>query len=222
MEVEMKRTVIRILAAIVCLSLLLPACATDPVTGEKRPPKAAVGAVVGAAGGAVLGGLVWNSRRAAVIAAGVGALAGGAVGYYMDKQEAALRQRTQGTGVSVERSGNQIVMNMPDNVTFEFGSAALDAKAYKILNEVAGVLNEYPKTYVDVMGHTDSVGSDASNQTLSERRAASVASYLKSKGVLDERINAKGFGKTRPVASNDNPEGRAKNRRVEIVLTPVT
>ena len=111
---------------------------------------------------------------------------------------------------------------MPDNVTFETGSAALDSNAYKILDEVAGVLTQYPKTYVDVMGHTDSVGSVASNQTLSERRAASVAGYLKSRGVQSQRVNVQGFGKTKPVASNDTAAGRAKNRRVEIVLTPVT
>jgi outer membrane protein OmpA-like peptidoglycan-associated protein len=222
MEEHMKRIAVQILVAVVCFSLLIPACATDPVTGEKRPTKTAIGAVVGAAGGAVLGVIIGDSRRAAVIGAGIGALAGGAVGYYMDRQEKALRERTEGTGVSVERTGNNIVLNMPDNVTFETGSAALDTSAYKVLDEVAGVLTEYPKTYVDVMGHTDSVGSVASNQVLSERRAASVASYLKSRGVQNERVNVRGFGKTKPIASNNTPEGRAKNRRVEIILTPVT
>jgi outer membrane protein OmpA-like peptidoglycan-associated protein len=172
--------------------------------------------------GALTGDNSKERRKRALIGAGVGALAGGAVGNYMDRQEAKLRAQLQGTGVSVTRSGDNIVLNMPGNVTFATGSADLNSGFFSVLDSVALVLKEYDKTIVDVSGHTDSVGSDSTNQALSERRAGTVGTYLRGKGVQDTRIATVGFGKNRPVATNDTPDGRQQNRRVELTLTPLT
>lgn len=208
------------LALLLCLAL--SACqTTDPYTGEKQVSKTTIGAGVGAAGGAVVGAIA-GGRKGALIGAGVGAIAGVAVGSYMDQEEAKLREQLRGTGVSVTRVGDTIILNMPGNVTFESGSGDLSASFYPVLNSVGLVLNEYEKTYVDVIGHTDSTGSLELNQALSERRAQSVASYLETRKVLPARIVTRGMGPSQPVASNDTNEGRSLNRRVEIKLTPVT
>lgn len=193
----------------------------DPYTGEKQVSKTAAGAGIGAVGGAVVGAIA-GGRKGALIGAGIGALAGTAVGYYMDQQEARLREQLRGTGVSVTRSGDRIILNMPGNVTFATDSSDISADFYSVLDSVGIVLNEYEKTYVDVVGHTDSRGSEDYNQRLSERRAASVAAYLESQKVLPQRLVVIGRGESEPIASNDTPEGRALNRRVEITLTPVT
>lgn len=199
---------------------------TDPYTGEQKTSNTAIGAGVGAALGAITGLFTGDDaderRKHALIGAGVGALAGGAVGAYMDKQEAELRRQLQGTGVSVSRNGDNIVLNMPGNVTFASGSSDLNSRFFKVLDSVSLVLKKYEKTLVDVAGHTDSVGGTEMNQGLSERRAGTVAQYLMSKGVIEQRFSVVGFGETRPVASNDTSEGRAMNRRVEIKLVPLT
>jgi outer membrane protein OmpA-like peptidoglycan-associated protein len=124
----------------------------------------------------------------ALIGAGVGAIAGGGVGYYMDVQEAKLRQRLEGTGVSVTRMGDNITLNMPSNITFALNSADLNGQFYSALDGVSMVLKEYDKTVIEVAGHTDSSGSDQYNQALSERRAQSVAGYLSSHGVKTQRL----------------------------------
>lgn len=222
----MKKTMTPIV--IVCLAIfLITSCSTvDPYTGEKKTSKATWGAAIGAASGAAVGMIAGHDskqrRRNALIGAGVGALAGGGVGYYMDQQEAKLRQKLQGTGVSVTRQGDNIVLNMPGNITFKTDSADISANFYDALNSVTLVLKEYPKTILDIYGHTDNVGSDAYNQTLSERRAASVGQYLISHGVDTRRVATQGFGKTRPIADNSTPEGRQQNRRVELVIEPLT
>jgi outer membrane protein OmpA-like peptidoglycan-associated protein len=199
---------------------------TNAYTGEKQVSKTTKGAGIGALAGAAIGALTGDNgkerRKRALIGAGVGALAGGAVGNYMDRQEAKLRAQLQGTGVSVTRDGQNIILNMPGNITFATGSADLNSGFFGVLDSVALVLKEYDKTIIDVAGHTDSVGSDAINQTLSERRAQTVGTYLRSKGVNDQRIATAGFGKTHPVASNETPDGRQQNRRVELTLTPLT
>jgi outer membrane protein OmpA-like peptidoglycan-associated protein len=206
---------------------LLAGCmTTDPYTGEKQVSKttkgATIGALAGAAVGAFTGGDSKAHRKNALIGAGVGALAGGAVGNYMDRQESKLRAQLQGTGVSVTRSGDNLVLNMPGNITFATGSSDLNGNFFGVLDSVALVLKEYDKTIIDVSGHTDSVGSDSTNQTLSERRASTVGKYLETKGVSDQRVATAGYGKTHPVASNDTPGGRQQNRRVELTLTPIT
>lgn len=203
-------------------AMALSACqTTDPYTGEKQVSKTTIGAGVGAVGGAVVGAIA-GGRKGALIGAGIGTVAGLAVGGYMDEEEKKLREQLQGTGVSVTRVGDTIVLNMPGNITFESGSSALSADFYPVLNSVGLVLNEYEKTYVDVIGHTDSTGSLELNQKLSEQRATSVARYLETRKVLPARIVTRGVGPSDPVASNDTSEGRSLNRRVEIKLTPVT
>ena len=209
------------------LILALAACQTvDPYTGEQKTSNAATGAAIGAAAGAVIGAISADgskeARKRAAIGAGVGALAGGGVGYYMDQQEAKLRQQLAGTGVSVTRAGDQIILNMPGNITFPSNQAAINAGFYSVLNSVGLVLQEYEKTLVEIVGHTDSTGSDSINQPLSERRAASVGSYLMGREVLPQRVETYGVGSRYPVASNADTAGRALNRRVEITLIPIT
>jgi outer membrane protein OmpA-like peptidoglycan-associated protein len=199
---------------------------TDAYTGEKKVSKTAKGAGIGALSGAILGAVTGDNskerRERALIGAGVGALAGGAVGNYMDRQEAKLRAQLQGTGVSVTRSGNEIVLNMPGNVTFQTASADLNANFFGVLDSVAIVLKEFDKTLIDVEGHTDNVGADDYNLQLSQKRASTVAGYLRNRGVNDQRIVAEGAGEREPVASNDSPDGRQQNRRVELTLQPIT
>jgi outer membrane protein OmpA-like peptidoglycan-associated protein len=204
--------------------LAMYGCSTvNPYTHEQQTSKAAKGAGIGAAAGAVAGLLTKGDKlQNALIGAGVGALAGGGVGYYMDVQEAKLRQRLEGTGVSVTRIGDNITLNMPSNITFALNSADLNAQFFNALNGVAMVLKEYDKTLIEVAGHTDSSGSAQYNQSLSERRAQAVAGYLASQGVKQQRLMTVGAGETHPVASNDTEQGRAANRRVEITIVPVT
>jgi outer membrane protein OmpA-like peptidoglycan-associated protein len=213
----------RLLAMVLVLTLAATACTTNPYTGEKQASKTGIGAGVGAAGGAIIGAIAGGGKRKNVlIGAGIGALAGGGVGYYMDKQDNELRAQLQNTGVSVTRSGDNIILNMPGNITFATGSSDINADFFPVLNSVALVVNKYEKTYIDIIGHTDNVGGAEMNQRLSEARANSVARYLESQKVLPARIVTSGMGMNNPVADNSTPEGRAQNRRVEIVLTPLT
>ena len=214
----------RLIMAGCAASLLLgtAGCATDPQTGQQRPTNLGKGALAGGAGGALLGGLIGGNGTGALIGGALGALTGGAVGGYMDKQERELRARTAGTGIGVERQGDQIRLDIPAGVTFDFNSAVLQPGFRGSLDQVAQTLASYQSTYVNISGHTDSIGSDAVNQRLSEQRAQSVASYLQSRGISPARIATRGFGKTQPIASNDTEEGRARNRRVEINLVPIT
>ncbi len=209
--------------SILLSSLFLGACTTiDPYTREEKTSNAVKGAGIGALSGAVIGVLAGDNRKSALIGAGVGALAGGGIGYYMDVQEAKLRQELEATGVSVTRYGDSIILNMPGNVTFDTASSNISANFYRVLSSVAKVINEYEKTYVDIYGHTDSVGQSSYNMTLSQQRADSVSQYLQTQQVLPQRIVTRGIGEAHPVASNDNAQGRAQNRRVEIKLTPIT
>ncbi|RIA44669.1 outer membrane protein OmpA-like peptidoglycan-associated protein [Hephaestia caeni] len=200
------------------------ACTTDPVTGQKRISKAALGGIGGALGGYLLGDLVGgrHDRTEKIIGAGIGGLAGAGVGAYMDKQERDLRAKTAGTDVQVIRQGDDLLLNMPSGITFGYDSANVQPQFRPTLDQVADVLSQYNQTYIDVYGHTDSTGSDTYNQGLSERRAASVASYLESRGVQAARIGTRGFGESQPIASNDTEDGRAANRRVEIKIVPIT
>jgi outer membrane protein OmpA-like peptidoglycan-associated protein len=213
----------RMLAMFLILTLGVTACTTNPYTGEKEASKTGIGAGIGAASGAILGAIAGGGKRKNVLlGAGIGALAGGGVGYYMDKQDDELRAQLQNTGVSVTRDGDNIILNMPGNITFATGSSDINADFFAVLNSVALVVNKYEKTYIDIIGHTDNTGSAEMNQRLSEARASSVARYLESQKVLPARIVTSGMGMNSPIASNSTPEGRAQNRRVEIVLTPIT
>jgi outer membrane protein OmpA-like peptidoglycan-associated protein len=217
-------TIRKIAFLTVIAALPLSGCVTNPETGKKSISKTAIGGLGGALGGYLLGDLVGGrrDRTEKIVGAGIGAIAGAGAGYYMDQQEKKLRQQTAGTGVGVTREGDQLVLDMPSEVTFAVGSANLDPGFRTTLDKVASTLTEYEKTYVDVLGHTDSTGSDAFNQTLSEQRANSVGSYLSGKGVQQARLATKGYGESQPRASNTTEEGRASNRRVEIRLVPVT
>lgn len=215
---------LRAIGAATVLAFVVSACTTvNPYTREEQTSKAAKGAAIGAAAGAVVGLLTKGDKlENALIGAGVGALAGGGVGYYMDVQEAKLRQKLEGTGVSVTRVGDNITLNMPSSITFALNSADLNAQFYNALSGVTLVLKEYEKTVVEVAGHTDSSGSDQYNQTLSERRAQSVASYLASQGIKNQRLITVGAGESYPIASNATEDGRAANRRVEMTIVPIT
>lgn len=210
-------------SAAAMLALAATACVTDPNTGERRISKAAIGAGLGGLGGLVAGDLVGGrrDRTEKIVGAGIGAIAGGAVGGYMDRQEQRLRQQTAGTGVEVERQGDNLLLNIPSGITFATNSYAIQPQFRATLDKVASTLAEYDQTFVDVYGHTDSTGGDQINIPLSRNRAQSVADYLTTRGVRSARIGTQGFGSSQPVASNDTPEGRAENRRVEIKVVPV-
>jgi outer membrane protein OmpA-like peptidoglycan-associated protein len=191
-------------------AVLTAACTTDPYTGQRRINNTAVGIIGGALGGYLLGDLVGGhgDRTEKVIGAGIGAIAGGAVGAYMD--------------VDVIRQGDDLILRMPSGITFPVDRYDIQPQFRSTLDGVAQTLASYNQTYIDVLGHTDSDGSDAYNQTLSERRAGAVADYLAMRGVARARMGIRGFGETAPIASNATIEGKAQNRRVEIKVVPVT
>ncbi len=223
----MTNRISKIILTMTVATVFVSGCKTlDPYTREEQTSNATKGALIGAAAGAVVGLISGDDaverRQHALIGAGVGALAGGSIGYYMDKQEAELRAQLEGTGVSVTRIGDNITLNMPGNVTFATDSSDLSPAFFDVLNSVGKVLAEYEQTVVEVAGHTDSSGSHAYNQSLSERRAASVANYLKGQGVISQRLITVGMGETRPVADNTSAAGMQANRRVEITMVPLT
>ena len=209
--------------------LAISGCETfDAYTGESKTSSTAKGAGIGAGIGAALAYIKnkdkssADRKKAMLKAAGIGAIAGGGVGYYMDTQEARLRKQLRATGVSVERDGDNINLIMPSNITFTSGGSTLSNSFFEVMDSVVLVIQEFDKTIVVSAGHTDSQGSDSSNQALSERRANAVAGYLLQKGVVEARIETIGFGEKQPVADNGTSTGRALNRRVEISLFPIT
>ncbi len=218
---------LKLCAAVVGVVLAASACTTlDPYTREEGTAhaqrQAVIGAGVGAAVGLITGDSSMERKKRALIGAGLGALAGAGVGNYMDRQEAALRKELERTGVSVTRTGDNITLNMPGNITFKTDSSDLNASFFDVLNSVGKVVNEFEQTVIEVAGHTDSTGSDQYNQALSQRRADAVAAYIKTRSVRSDRIITVGAGEKHPVASNDTPEGRQLNRRVELTLVPLT
>lgn len=194
----------------------LGGCATNPQTGQPEMSKAAIGAIVGAAGGAII------DNKKPVRGAAIGALLGGGVGYYMDKQEAQLREKMRGTGVDVKRDQNTgaVDLVMPGNVTFAFNSSNISGQFRPTLNDVAKSVQEFDKTQLVIKGYTDNVGSASYNQKLSEKRAYAVANYLANRGIAANRIQTRGYGMSNPIASNNTDAGRAQNRRVEISILP--
>ena len=217
---------IRLIAAVLLIVFLSGCTTTDPYTREKKVNKttkgATIGAIVGAAAGALTGGDSRERRQRALIGAGVGALAGGGVGYYMDRQEQKLRMQLENTGVSVTRNGDNIILNMPGNVTFNTDSAMIKGSFYDVLSSVVLVVKEFDKTIIEIAGHTDSTGSDQYNQNLSEQRATSVGQYFMAQGIDRMRIMTRGYGESRPIADNATEQGRQLNRRVELTLVPLT
>jgi outer membrane protein OmpA-like peptidoglycan-associated protein len=215
-----------IIAALAALSL--SACTTmNAYTGDQQLSSTAGGTMIGAGTGAVVGALAGaatgnDPRIAALIGAGLGGLTGAAVGHYMDQQEAELRAQLQSTGVSVTRVGNQIILNMPSNITFDTDSSTVKPDFNQTLISVGLVLKKFNKTIVDVYGHTDNTGSDAHNQDLSQRRAVSVATILANQGIDQRRFYIEGKGEGDPIASNATETGRSQNRRVEIQISPIS
>ena len=220
---------ISMLTGFVAAGLALGAAGCASYTGQTSAPDdpnrtqrgALIGAAIGVAAGLLTGDDAVERRQHALVGAGVGAIAGGSVGAYQDRQEAELRRQMAGTGVDVVRQGDNITLNMPSGITFDFDSSSLKPQFAPVLDDVARTLVQYNQTVVEVAGHTDSVGTDQYNQALSERRARSVSAYLGSHGVMQQRMITVGAGESRPVASNDSEAGRAENRRVEITLVPV-
>lgn len=219
----MKKRVL-VIAALVSGALAVSGCTTNPYTGEREAGKSGIGAGIGSLVGAGVGALSSSKKdrgKGALIGAAAGAALGGGVGYYMDVQEAKLRDKMRGTGVSVTREGDNIVLNMPNNVTFDSNSSNLKPAGANTLTGVSMVLKEYPKTAVNVVGYTDSTGTRALNMRLSQQRADSVASALIVQGVASNRLRTQGAGPDNPVASNSTEAGKAQNRRVEITLSPL-
>ncbi len=212
-------------AAVAAALLTTTACVTNPETGEREfQTKTAIGAAVGAVAGYFGGDLIGGrrDRTERIVGAGLGTIAGAAVGQYMDRQERELRRQTAGTGVVVERQGDELLLTMPAGITFPINSYQIQPQFYGTLDQVAQTLAAYPSTLIDVYGHTDPSGGDAINIPLSHNRAESVAAYLAQRGVNRARIATQGFGSSQPIADNGTETGRAQNRRVEIRIVPAT
>lgn len=207
------------------LAIFAIGCTTNPYTGERRASRTvtsgAGGAAAGAAAGAIIGAIAGDAGKGAAIGAASGAAIGVGIGVYQDRQAAKLRERLAASGVSVTRQGDNIILNMPSDITFDVNQSDIKPAFYETLNSVAIVLKEFDKTTVSVYGHADSTGSEEYNLQLSQRRALSVANYLAAQGVAPARLNAVGYGESRPIADNSTPQGRALNRRVEIVIDPI-
>ncbi|AOY86989.1 hypothetical protein BKP64_01680 [Marinobacter salinus] len=217
----MKKTIIAFAMATVTLS----GCMTyDPYTGEEKTSSATKGSIIGAIGGAAIGAATSSKSdraKGALIGAAGGAAIGGGIGYYMDKQEAELRHKLEGTGVRVIRNGDQIELVMPGNITFDLNQSSIKPSFTGTLESVSLVLKEYDKTIIQIEGHTDSSGSQSYNQLLSEQRASSVRDFMLNQGIEPKRTRAVGYGERYPLASNDTPAGREQNRRVELTLVPM-
>ena len=200
-------------------------CTTNPYTGEERASRTvtsgAGGAAAGAAAGAIIGAITGNAGKGAAIGAASGAAIGVGIGVYQDRQQAKLAQRLRNSGVSVTREGDNIYLNMPSDITFDTAQSDIQPNFYETLNSVAIVLDEFDRTTISVYGHADARGSDEYNMRLSQQRALSVSNYLAAQGVSPGRLQAVGFGETRPIADNATSEGQRLNRRVEIVIDPV-
>lgn len=202
--------------AITAAAALLSACAADGTVNERVAGGAAIGAIFGAVTGALIG-----DRKGAIIGAGVGAVAGGAIGTYLDEQQKELERNLEGTGATVTNTGEELLVNLPSEVTFDIDRTEIKPEFRTSLARMAETLVQYESSAVDIIGHTDNTGSEIYNEELSQRRADSVAGFLVQRGVIRERIVAFGEGETRPIATNETKEGRARNRRVEIKITPI-
>lgn len=217
----MKKTILAFAVATVGLG----GCMTyDPYTGEEKTSSATKGSIIGALGGAAIGAATSSKSdrgKGALIGAAGGAAIGGGIGYYMDKQEAQLRRKLEGSGVRVVRNGDQIELIMPGNITFDLNQSSIKPSFTDTLESVSLVLNEFDKTIIQIEGHTDSSGSQSYNQLLSEQRAGSVRDFLLNHNIAPKRTRAVGYGERYPLTSNDSAAGREQNRRVELTLVPM-
>lgn len=221
----MNRAMTGMMALMGAAAMVSAGCTTNPYTGERRAGRVvtsgAAGAGAGAAAGAIIGAATGGAGKGAAIGAIVGAATGVGIGVYQDRQQAKLRERLAQSGVSVTRQGDNIILNMPSDITFDTAQSDIKPNFYETLNSVALVLKEFDKTTISVNGHADSRGTDEYNLALSQRRAAAVSDYLASQGVAGGRLRAAGFGESQPIAPNHTEEGRRLNRRVQIVIDPV-
>lgn len=205
-----------ILAAIGA-TLFLTAC-NDPVLNDPENRNRNQGALIGSGVGAALGQLIGKDSEATIAGAAIGGIAGGLIGSNLDKQEAELRaSMNNGT---ITNTGDRLIVTLPQDILFATDSYAVRSDLQRDLGALASNLRAYPNSTVQVVGHTDNTGDAAYNQDLSERRASSVGSVLINSGVAAGRIQIVGRGEDAPIASNLTPEGRARNRRVEIVIIP--
>lgn len=211
------------IATLAALSLMTAGCVTDPNTGHRKVSRTAIGAGAGVVGGILIGGLI-GGGTGRIIGAGIGGIIGGSIGYTKDKQIRELREKTAGTGVDVRAGddGKSILVNLPDGVTFDTDSYAIQPQFRPTLDKISQSLTDYPNSLIDVYGHTDSTGTAQHNQVLSENRARTVADYMAIRGVSASRVRAQGFAATMPIADNTTVEGRSRNRRVEIKIVPIT
>ncbi len=209
------KTITRFTLIIALFGILASGCKTMNRTQK--------GAVIGGAGGGVVGAVIGraagNTAMGAIIGAAVGGAAGAIIGRKMDKQAEEMEKVLGNETAEVKREGEGIVINFKEKILFGFDRSDLNTSAQTNLSKLVEVLQKYPDTNIEIIGHTDSKGTDAYNQALSERRANSVASYLRSQGISTTRLTAKGMGESDPVASNDTEEGQSQNRRVEFVIT---
>ena len=208
--------------------VLLAGCANNPYDGGQQGQqggnKAAIYGGLGALGGAAIGAATSSKKdrgKGALIGAAVAGAAGAGYGYYADKQEAELRRSMQGTGIDVQRDGDNLTLVMPGNVTFATDSASISGNFYGTLNNLVQSFNQYDQNTIEIIGHTDSTGAYQHNLNLSQRRAQSVADYLRNQGVSGNRMSVRGVGPDQPVADNGTAQGRQQNRRVEINLRPI-
>ena len=206
-------------------AVLLAGCASQnpydnqPPSSNKTAKYGGLGALAGAAAGALISHD--NRGKGALIGAAIGGASGAGYGYYADKQEAELRQSMQGTGVEVQRQGDQIKLIMPGNITFATDSAEIVSNFYAPLNNLGTSFKQFNQNSIEIVGFTDSTGSRQHNMDLSQRRAQSVANYLTAQGVDGSRLSTRGAGPDQPIASNATADGRAQNRRVEVNLRPL-
>ena len=195
--------------------MLLTSCATEH---KRTAVGAGAGAVIGGGLGAIIGHQTGHAGAGAAIGAATGALVGGGIGYYLDKQAKDLRNVQEIQNVKQER--DRLIATIPNNLLFDVNSAVIKPGGLDGLTKVADILNRYPETTITVKGHTDSTGSEAYNQQLSEKRAVAVADFLVGKGVNGARVTPIGYGEQLPIAGNDTEAGRLQNRRVEIEIIP--
>lgn len=220
---RIKTTFVLATAGILALSACTPPENYNPNDPNQRTREGAiVGGLVGAASGLIVGDTAKERRNGALIGAAIGAGVGAVVGNNLDKQAAELRRDIGNGNVSIVNTGNELIVTMPQDILFSTDSATLRSDLQGDLRALANNLDKYRDTTIDVVGHTDNTGAASYNQDLSQRRAQSVAAILISSGVNSSRIRAYGRGEDSPVASNLTPDGRAQNRRVEIIIRPVS
>jgi outer membrane protein OmpA-like peptidoglycan-associated protein len=203
-------------------------CATDEYGNSRPMTDAETGALIGAVAGAAIGMTQKNrsGNKAIIIGAAGGAIAGGLVGHYMDSQKRdllkVLKDEVNSGAITIEKlPKDKLRINMTSSTAFEVNSAVLKPGYHSTLNKIANVLNRYGKTELLIVGHTDSTGTAAYNQTLSLKRANAVSDYLARNKVIHQRLNTHGQGESQPVASNSTEQGRRLNRRVEIIVVPI-